>query len=77
MCKSRSIPLYPSSQWRRCVPGSGAEYGWISAKSIIKGTQCVKKNLEADGAFEVRVRGVHEGGGGGWALYPVGGGGEM
>ncbi len=71
MCTFRSVPLYPSTQWRRCVPGSGAEYGWISAKSIIKGTQCVKKNLEADAAFEVRVRGINDAGVSGWSRHTV------
>jgi len=63
------IPRTP--QWRRSTVGAGAEYGWIAAKAVIKGTQCVKKNLDADSAFEVRVRGVNDAGASGWSRHTV------
>ena len=53
------------------MPGAAAEYGWLSAKAIIKGTQCVKKNLEPNSKFEVRIRGVNDAGSSGWSRITV------
>ena len=43
----------------------------MSAKAPVKGTQCVKKNLESDTKFEVRIRGVNDAGSSGWSRVTV------
>jgi hypothetical protein len=58
-----------SVQWRLYADGVAGE--WQAAKSLLQGTQCLKKNLQPCAKYEFRIRAKNAKGFSGWSRCTV------